>query len=322
MSRLLHALDAGSVSLPDNGVIAVVEPPADFDLSFLPKDRVIVITPNYPAFAAFEAAGYVVDVVQPAGAALSIVVAGRSKSRTQGNIATAALAGSPIIVDGDKTAGVDSLHKALRKLASVSDAHSKAHGKVFSLAPSDALLDWLQGPKEVEGFHTWPGVFSEDKVDPGSRLLADLLPPIKGRVGDLGSGWGYLAQRVLAVNPAVTELLLVEADAHAGSCGRENVKDPRAVHRWDDATTFDPYEPLDVVVTNPPFHIGRAPDATLGQAFIQSAHRVLKPSGALWLVANRQLPYESVLRDCFREVDEISDDKAFKIFHARKPHRR
>ncbi len=322
MSRLAHALDAGAVSIPDYGTIAVVEPPLGYDLSFLPRDRVVVVTPSYPVHSAFEAAGYAVDVIQPAGATLSIVVAGKSKTRTQGNVATASLAGSPIILDGDKSVGIDSLHKSLKALLPVSDAHSKAHGKVFSLPPSDALLAWLAGPKSVDGFRTWPGVFSEDKIDRGSKLLADTVPALTGRVADLGSGWGYLAKRILEKSPDVIELLLIEADAHAGACGRENVADPRAVHRWDDAASADPGAELDVVVTNPPFHVGRATDPSLGQMFIRAAQRMLKPNGTLWLVANRQLPYEGVLRDCFREVDELAGDKTFKIFHARKPHRR
>ncbi len=319
MSRLAHALDAGAVSLPDNGTIAVVEPPLRYDLACLPKDRVVVVSPNYPAHAAFKADGFAVDVIQPASPALTIVVAGKSKTRTRGNIATASLASAPIIVDGDKTAGIDSLYKALKKVVAVSEAHSKAHGKVFSLAPDDAFTGWLAEAKTVDGFRTWPGVFSEDKIDRGSKLLADTLPPLKGRVADLGSGWGYLSSRMLAASPDVTEALLVEADALAGTCGRENVTDTRATHRWDDAIGFDPGGDLDHVITNPPFHTGRAAEPSLGQAFIVSAARVLGPKGTLWLVANRQLPYEGVLVETFREVEEIAGDPTFKVFCAKRP---
>ena len=78
---------------------------------------------------------------------------------------------------------------------------------------------------------------------------------------------------------------------------------------------------LDAVVMNPPFHVGRKADPALGRAFIAAARRVLKPSGALWLVANRHLPYETALEAHFRNSDEIAGDGRFKILHATRPHR-
>jgi 16S rRNA (guanine1207-N2)-methyltransferase len=46
---------------------------------------------------------------------------------------------------------------------------------------------------------------------------------------------------------------------------------------------------------------------------------MLTPRGDLWLVANRHLPYEGALRAAFRDVAEIGDDPAFKVFHATHP---
>jgi 16S rRNA (guanine1207-N2)-methyltransferase len=70
---------------------------------------------------------------------------------------------------------------------------------------------------------------------------------------------------------------------------------------------------------NPPFHAGRATDPSLGRAFIQSAARILAPNGKLWMVANRHLPYETTLSECFRNVDMIGGNGAFKVFHANRP---
>ena len=42
----------------------------------------------------------------------------------------------------------------------------------------------------------------------------------------------------------------------------------------------------------------------------------LKPGGALWLVANRHLPYEDVLDARFGEVSEVASSGAFKVIHA------
>ena len=164
--------------------------------------------------------------------------------------------------------------------------------------------------------------FSADAIDPGSRLLADTLPAKLGaHVADLGGGWGYLSNRILE-REAVAHLDLVEADHAALECARQNVSDPRLRLHWDDATRWRPDELLDCLVTNPPFHTDRSADPGLGQAFIASAAAMLKPSGQLWLVANRHLPYEPDLSRLFATVTEAAGDNRFKILHAQRPSRK
>ena len=171
------------------------------------------------------------------------------------------------------------------------------------------------------GFWTAPGVFSADAVDPASELLAQALPDKLGKqVGDLGAGWGYLSAHVLT-RATVEAVHLVEADHMALECARRNVTDPRAVFHWADATTWSAPVRLDGIVMNPPFHTGRAADPALGQAFVQAAAARLGPQGALWMVANRHLPYEQTLQAAFAHVVEIGGDSRFKLFHATRPKR-
>ena len=70
---------------------------------------------------------------------------------------------------------------------------------------------------------------------------------------------------------------------------------------------------------NPPFHTGRSAEPALGQDFIKAAARNLTRNGDLWIVANRHLPYEATLSDCFRQVEEVAGDNRFKVFHASRP---
>ena len=67
---------------------------------------------------------------------------------------------------------------------------------------------------------------------------------------------------------------------------------------------------------NPPFHSGRQADPRLGAAFIASAARLLTGAGRLWMVANRHLPYETVLAEYFAKVTEIGGDTRFKVIEA------
>ena len=227
----------------------------------------------------------------------------------------------PVIVDGAKTDGIEGLIRELRGRHGISETISKAHGKLAVLEPGADLSDWADpGPREVEeGFVTRVGVFSADGPDPGSRLLAEVLPSRLGAgVADLGAGWGYLSRAALA-REGVERIDLVEADLAALDCARINTPDPRAAFHWADATRFGAGDAYDAVVTNPPFHTSRAADPALGQAFVAAAARLLAPKGQLWLVANRQLPYERALSGLFGEVTEVGGDRSYKIFRAARP---
>lgn len=167
------------------------------------------------------------------------------------------------------------------------------------------------------GLWTQPGVFSWDRLDPGSVLLLETLPPLAGRGADLGCGIGLLSNVVLG-RGAVEAIALVDIDGRAIEAARRNVNDPRASFHWVDARTAPPLSGLDFVVMNPPFHDGGTEDKALGQAFIRRAHEALAKGGAAWLVANRHLPYEDVLRSLFKTVALRAEAGGFKVYEARK----
>lgn len=168
------------------------------------------------------------------------------------------------------------------------------------------------------GLWTQPGVFSWDRLDPGTALLVQHLPALAGRGADLGAGLGVLAHAVLA-SPKVSALALVELDGRAVEAARRNVDDPRATVIWADARSLgDRLADLDFVVMNPPFHDGGREDRALGQAFIAEAARVLRKGGTCWLVANRHLPYEAALQAQFARVRPVAEAGGFKVFEARK----
>jgi 16S rRNA (guanine1207-N2)-methyltransferase len=322
-SRLEMALQSGALSLPSVGTIAVYGPEAGDDLSALPQDRVMVISGFRPDHDAFQAQGFAVRHTAGGAYGAAIVCLPRAKAEARALIAQAAAEVTPhgiIAIDGQKTDGVDSILRDLRARVAVSDPLSKAHGKLFTIAAAKSFADWAGRVQTMAGFQTVPGVFSADGPDTGSSLLAAALPPLKGKVVDLGAGWGYLARTVLA-NPAVKVLDLVEADFAALTCAEANVQDPRARFHWADARTFKPAQLADHVVMNPPFHTGRSADPALGIAFIQAARRMLAPSGTLWLVANRTLPYEPVLRTLFREVQDLGSTSAYRVTRASFPAR-
>ncbi|WP_084863366.1 class I SAM-dependent methyltransferase [Salibaculum halophilum] len=316
-SRLTLALDSAAPVLPA-GRVRVLRPPAAYDLTALDRARVEIDHGFKPDHDAWSARGYAAAGDGPVPTV--VVVVPRSKALARRLVSRARQEATDIvIVDGARTDGVDSLYKACRGWAPVAGSLSKAHGRLFWFSP-EGTPDWAAPDQRVEGFRTQPGVFSEGKVDPGSRLLAGALPPLSGRVADLGAGWGYLSAAVLD-HPGVTHLDMIEAEALALDCLTENIADPRAHALWADATRFSTEARYDAVVMNPPFHSGRKGVPEIGQAFLATAARLLKPAGHLYLVANRHLPYEARLRELFAQVQDVGGDQAFKLISATRPRR-
>jgi len=325
--RLELALESG-LTLPQAGTIAVLHPRAGESLAPLPRERVQVVTPHFPDHAAFVAQGYTCAHSAEGDAAAALVCLPRSRAEAQDLIATAcALTDGPVIIDGQKTDGVDALLKALRTRADVAEPISKGHGKIywFPSPGAAAMNDWRAGAITVpdasgQPFDTRAGLFSADGVDPGSALLAANLPAtLYGTAVDLGAGWGYLSAALLARAPKIKALHLVEADARALECAQRNVTDPRAVFHWADATLPLPGLQADLVIMNPPFHAGRKGQPGLGIAFIRAAAALLRPSGQLWLVANRHLPYEAALTASFKRHEEVAGTPAFKVLMCEGP---
>jgi 16S rRNA (guanine1207-N2)-methyltransferase len=184
------------------------------------------------------------------------------------------------------------------------------HGRIKTYKIGDGLQ-----------FSTQPGLFGWDKIDLGSKVLADFLPPtLKGAGADFGAGTGYLSYRLLQQCPAVSTLFVAEADARALFCAKinlENVRNGRTLEFvWADLTKQADVPKLDFIVMNPPFHIGKKTDAALGQAFLDTAARALKKGGTLYLVANVHLPYEQILAEKFARVRTLVTEQGFKVIKA------
>jgi 16S rRNA (guanine1207-N2)-methyltransferase len=325
--RIELALASG-LTLPAEGPIAVLHPHVGETLTPLPQERVTVITPHAPDHTAFAAQGYAMATDLQRRFAAAVVCLPRARPEARDLIARAVAAtDGPVVIDGQKHDGIDAMLRELRKRTDLSEAIAKGHGKIAWMAGGADLSDWIAEPGTVTDAagHDWqtaPGTFSADGVDPASAMLADALPSgLKGTVADLGAGWGYLSARLLAKAPGIATLHLIESDSRALACARVNITDARAQFHWADATHPLPRLQADTIIMNPPFHTGREARPQLGAAFIRTAAMMLKPSGQLWLVANRHLPYETALTESFRKLTETGGTPGFKILHAEGPQR-
>lgn len=220
-----------------------------------------------------------------------------------------------------KDKGGSRLKKSLEAFGCEVFEESRKHNRICTVARPEAItgLDAAVAkgaPQKMGELWSQPGVFSWDRVDPGSALLIANLPPLKGKGADFGAGIGILALTVLA-GPDVKSLTLVDVDRRAVEAAGKNVTDPRATLVWGDVRQAGLTD-LDFVVMNPPFHDGGAEDRALGVAFIETAAKALSKGGTCWLTANRHLPYERPLAAAFSKVELRAEAGGYKIYEARK----
>jgi len=237
--------------------------------------------------------------------------------------------GAPFTVMAPKEKGGSRIAKELEAFGCRVEAASRRHQRICQTvrplaftAEAEASIEAAiadGAPCFVDAMGLWsqPGIFSWDRIDPGTALLLSVLPAFTGRGVDLGCGLGVIARAVLT-GPDVTQLACVDIDHRAVAAARRNIADTRASFHWADARKMEGLKDLDFVVMNPPFHDGGQEDRALGAAFIHQSHHVLRDGGTAWLVANRHLPYESVLFTAFPEAALRAEQNGFKVYEAKK----
>lgn len=258
---------------------------------------------------------------------MALVLAGRHRGLNEARLLDAwerVRLGGLIVVGGSKEDGTDSLKKRIAKTIELSGSLSKYHGAAFWFQKdvrSELPLPLDETSLVASRFRTAPGMFSHDRIDAGSQLLAENLPAdLSGAAADFCAGWGYLSVELLDRCPKIASLDLFEADHAALEAAKLNLADARVPTKfhWQDLAAEPVPRAYDVIVMNPPFHQGKAADPAIGNAMIRAASAALKPNGRLWLVANRGLPYEPALAAGFKQSGELLRDGKFKLLWAKR----
>jgi 16S rRNA (guanine1207-N2)-methyltransferase len=237
----------------------------------------------------------------------------------------AVAAGGAFTVLAPKDKGGTRLRKELQAFGCAVEETARRHHRIAVGARpvqltgmDEALSDG--GPRLVAALGLWsqPGVFSWDRVDPGTALLLEHLPALSGRGADFGCGIGILARAILA-STKIERITLIDVDRRAVAAAQRNIEDPRAHFCWADVRNPDPdLAGLDFVVMNAPFHEAGTEDRTLALGFVKRAAACLRTGGVCWLVANRHLPYEAVMQPLFKRLVLKIETGGYKIYEAHK----
>ncbi|MFN3179467.1 MAG: class I SAM-dependent methyltransferase [Thermus sp.] len=298
------------------------------------------------AFRCLQASGLKARLAPPWEAeenAFDLVVlalpAGRGTAYVQATLAAAARAlrmGGRAYLAGDKNKGFERYFKEAQALLGYGTVLKRVGPVRVALLEKEREAPPLPPPwhqfqarllGEAFAFFHLPGVFSAGKVDRASVLLLEALLGEVGREGiqgrrilDLGAGYGALTLPLARLGGEVTALEddLVSVLSLERSLG-ENRLTARVLHSdVDEALTEG--EVFDIIVTNPPFHVGGAVILDVAQAFVEAAAARLKLGGGFFLVANPFLKYEPLLEERFGAFRTLLV-REYKVLFAEKAKR-
>jgi 16S rRNA (guanine1207-N2)-methyltransferase len=139
-------------------------------------------------------------------------------------------------------------------------------------------------------------VFAGPRLDIGTRFLLTFLSSMRTarHAIDLGCGTGILAAMYARQHPGSTVTATDQsaaAVASARSTAAANGLAGQVGVLQDDAMATLADGSADLILLNPPFHVGAGVHAGAGLKLIEAAGRVLAPGGELWTVFNRHLAY-------------------------------
>ncbi len=334
LDTLFLPLEDGAIDWPANGPALFLRARTGDALDDIARNKLVCEQSFKPAHDALLRAGFQMREGS-APSELTLILPPRQREESRALLARAILEtaeGGIVMAAVSNNEGAKTVEGDLKALAGNISSQSKNKCRVFwatvdSTRNDKALIaEWAQldTPREIEDgrFTSRPGLFAWDHLDGGSKLLVDHLPAnLKGMVADLGAGFGYLSDEVLAKNPAITHLDIIEAEQRALDMAKLNLAahGDRVAFHWLDATKPLP-DIYDAIISNPPFHVAdRADRHDVGKAFINSAAQSLISGGQLWIVANRHLPYEETLEASFKHVSVVAQNNFYKVFKAVGP---
>jgi 16S rRNA (guanine1207-N2)-methyltransferase len=187
----------------------------------------------------------------------------------------------------------------------------------------------------AEGVERWPkrefhpdlglwvcahgGAFAGTRVDIGTRFLLGLLGEAKPDAAsaiDLGCGTGVLAAALAMARPGIS-VLATDQSAVAVASARSTMEANGVAERVpvvrDDGLAGQPDASSELILLNPPFHVGATVHEGIAPRLFEEAARVLAPRGELWTVFNSHLGYRPALARIVGPTRQVARNTKFTV---------
>lgn len=174
------------------------------------------------------------------------------------------------------------------------------------------------GKQENRLWRVVPGIFAKGQLDAGTQLLLEYLEenPLKRakQLGDYACGAGFLAGWLKAQYPEA-HVDAFDNSSWAVACAKSNLPNVHCVlsNGWKEIPNDRRY---DLLLSNPPVHIGKEQDFTVLQDLLQGAKTRLHFNGKLVMVVQHHIPIERLVKEGnkFRHCKMVKHNAAYKIW--------
>ena len=287
--------------------------------------KVVVSDSSAAALSCLAQTKLPLGVFDNADCVLAILSGERGNARVTHTILEAwrcCKAGGVAYLAGDKDKGFERYFKQAKSIFGTGEI--VARGKGFRVGRLEKINLETPAPAEVQQFSVQSrgqtlhavahaGTFASGKLDAASALLLEHLPHGGGRtVLDIGAGYGVLSGFLALEGASVT---LLEDDALSVQSSLEtlqaNALNGTVLHS-DVDSALAPKAKFDLIVINPPFHVGKDVRLDVALEFIAAADRHATKNAQIYLVANHFLPYEAPLAR-LGQLETVVKAHGFKV---------
>ncbi|HEX5322395.1 MAG TPA: class I SAM-dependent methyltransferase [Capsulimonadaceae bacterium] len=239
--------------------------------------------------------------------------------------------GATLVLVGENDAGIKAAKKSLEsRIGPVYHSDSARRCGLFcarfTQEPAQTKLDdWAArssvevGGKSIE-IVSLPGVFSHGRLDEGTRFLLNAgVPDPTGRILDMGCGCGVIGASKLAHYPDASADM-VDSDALAieaakRTCAANGLEE---VGIWPSDLYSDIVGEYAMIISNPPFHVGKATDYLVTRLMTLEAPAHLQKGGEFRIVANRFLNYGRYFQEAFGEYRVVAENRSYIVYQAQR----
>lgn len=166
--------------------------------------------------------------------------------------------------------------------------------------------------------NTDAGVFSKKKVDFGSDLLIQSIPPSSGSILDIGCGYGVIGISLAALNPS-SFVTMIDINERAVDLASQNiiknkVTNAKVIQSDGFSNITDTF---DTIVSNPPIRTGKK----VIYPIFENSINFLNPGGSIYLVIQKKQGAKSAvdkLESIYGNCETINKEGGYWIIKSTK----
>lgn len=232
-----------------------------------------------------------------------------------------------VLIVGENKSGIKSINKLItNQCAYCEKVDSARHCILFEVS----LVNQKDNFDLEEWFHYYqvdindvsfkvaalPGVFSQAKLDIGSKILLEHLPTdIGGNVLDFGCGAGVIGCYIAITNQDA-KLFLADVSALALASATKTF----AINQLNGETIAtnslsNINQKFHAVISNPPFHQGIKTNYVATEQFLAGIKHNMEKQASLTIVANSFLKYQSIIEESIGRTERLCTKQGFTIYH-------